>query len=30
VYVTTAATGDGRAMLGVHGWVKATPMRKGV
>jgi len=30
VYVTTEATGNGRAMLGVHGWVKATPMRKGV
>ena len=29
VYVTTAATGNGRAMLGVNGWVKATPLRKG-
>ncbi len=27
VYVSTAATGNGRAMLGIKGWIKATPYR---
>jgi hypothetical protein len=27
VYVTTAATGAGRAMVKIHGWVKAIPYR---